>query len=114
MYLSPRAADAPSLDAYLESIHADAYVGFNLLLLKLHRTAAGWGPTQCGYLSNRSSPNILHPTQPGCHGMSNSLLTEPFAKVTEGEESLASELRQWGDSGEDDDQLVERLMRVLS
>jgi hypothetical protein len=45
--------------------------------------------------------------------MSNSPLAEPWTKVTEGEKAMAQSLEYWSANGEDEDRLIERLMKLL-
>jgi uncharacterized protein with NRDE domain len=46
--------------------------------------------------------------------MSNSPLTQPYPKVQSGEERMAESLTEWSQNGEDENQLVERMMDLLS
>lgn len=46
--------------------------------------------------------------------MSNSPLTQPYPKVQSGEERMAESLIEWAQNGEDEDELVERMMVLLS
>lgn len=114
MYLSPAPQHAPDLDTYMEGIESSHYVGFNLLLMRLHRTEGSWGKTECGYLSNRAVPPFQHPAEKGCHGMSNSPWAEPYSKVSGGEKFMQAQLDEWADKKESDEQLVERMMDVLA
>ena len=67
-----------SVIEYLESIDADAYAGFNLLVAD-RRTA--------GYLSNRGGG--MRELPPGIYGLSNATLDDPWTKVTRTKSKLA-------------------------
>lgn len=102
------------MDEYFSTIDPSSYVGFNLLLFNLKRADGVWLEPETGYLSNRSDPSILHPVDCGCHGMSNSSWTEPYPKVQSGEERMATTLAEWAENRENEDDLVERMMELLS
>lgn len=95
-----------------------------------HPCAEDWDHPQVGYLSNRPAPicYALHPpttdTVPKlgpnddeelgkAYGMSNSPLAEPWTKVTEGEKAMAQSLEYWSANGEDEERLIERLIKLL-
>ncbi|BEJ13226.1 hypothetical protein CspHIS471_0304000 [Cutaneotrichosporon sp. HIS471] len=113
-FLAAPPDQAPSVTDFLAKIDPSRYVGFNLLLFNLRRQDGTWNTPEAGYLSNRSSPPILHPDDCGCRGMSNSPLTQPYPKVQSGEERMAESLTEWAHKDEDEDQLVERMMDLLS
>lgn len=46
--------------------------------------------------------------------MSNSPWAEPYPKVQSGEERMAVTLAEWSQKHEDEDQLVERMMQLVS
>ncbi|CAK9783531.1 unnamed protein product [Cutaneotrichosporon oleaginosum] len=106
-FLASPPEQAPSVNDFLSNIDPARYVGFNLLLFNLKRRNGAWLEPEAGYLSNRSSPPLLHPNDCGCKGMSNSPLTEPYPKVQSGEERMAESLTEWARNDEEEDQLVE-------
>ena len=118
--LSPNSAQRPKLDEYLSAYQdkADQYEGFNLLLFDLNLRTS----TRVGYLTNRPQATLLDlsPTastsETGAQtcGISNSPIDKPFAKVKAGNTSMDEELRQWSRGGESQDELVERMMNLLS
>ncbi|MFQ5935099.1 MAG: NRDE family protein, partial [Acidiferrobacterales bacterium] len=69
--------------AYLSQVaqHADQYNGFSLIV--------GHGDI-CGYYSNRG--HEVRALSPGLYGLSNSLLDEPWPKVTRGKQALSAVL----------------------
>jgi len=80
---------------YLETIHADDYAGFNLLV------ADG---TSLAYLSNRGGG--LRELPAGIYGLSNAILDEPWEKVERSKQRLA---RLFDAGGVNDTQLLELL-----
>ena len=80
---------------YLESIEAEAYAGFNLLVAD-RRSA--------GYLSNRGAG--MRQLPPGIYGLSNATLDDPWTKVTRTKSKLAKLI-------DEDDVNETSLMRLL-
>ena len=117
---SPSSSHRPQLEEYLRSYksQADQYEGFNLLLFDLKPQTS----PQVGYLTNRPQATLLDlsPTastsSTGAQtcGISNSPIDKPFAKVEAGNATMDAELRQWSRGGESQDELVERMMKLLS
>lgn len=108
-FLSAAPNDKVPVSDFLEGIDAKSYVGFNLLLFDLKGDKA-----EVGYLSNRPEPTLLTPDGDTCQGISNSPWNQPYPKVTEGEERMAKTLAAWTAAGGDEDDLVERMMDLLS
>ena len=102
-----------------------------------------WGKPEVGYLSNHPSQSLIDIVTPTrvptplttsngdsegdenkrpkfgtkvgmCFGLSNSSISQPWPKVNAGESAMAKSLKQWTESGGDDDNLVERMMKILS
>lgn len=94
---------------FLDRIDAKHYVGFNLLLFDLKGDK-----TEIGYLSNRPEPTKLTPDGERCHGISNSPWNQPYPKVVEGEERMTETLKAWTAAGGDEDDLIARMMDLLS
>lgn len=100
---------------------ADKYEGFNLLLFDVHTK----GQAEVGYLSNRPqttridlSPDFTGPSADNglmeIHGLSNTPLKDPFVKVTKGRQRMADELQEWAERQENEPQLIEKMMDLLS
>ncbi|KAK4686918.1 hypothetical protein P7C73_g3192, partial [Tremellales sp. Uapishka_1] len=132
-FLAPRPSPSnPTVHDYLDSYSPvmDDYEGFNLLCFKLHLDEHL--PTEIGYLSNRPRPaktltDLWPSSRPAspvggakgakvgqCFGLSNSPMTRPWPKVVEGEEAMRMTLDEWADKLETEDELVERMMTLLS
>lgn len=125
-FLAPPPADASTktIDDYLRQHEssADQYEGFNLLLFDLHDPKG----QKVGYLTNRPKATRLDlspdPQSPGpssggtveTHGLSNTPLHDPFAKVTEGQSRMGRALKSWSDNHETESHLVDRMMDLLS
>lgn len=91
------------------SLTPEAYTGFNLLLFDLSKA-----DPEVGYLSNRTTPAYMHPELAGCHGMSNSPWAEPYPKVVDGQVRMKATLEEWTKQGGDEDDLIERMVTLLS
>ena len=115
-YLSPSPASSsrPQVEEYLRSheASADQYDGFNLLLFDLK------GDTKVGYLTNRPQATYtdLSPSNigSGAQGLSNSPMDKPFEKVEKGKGRMSEELRDWTTRKEDEEDLMDRMMDMLS
>lgn len=94
---------------FLSGIDANKYVGFNLLLFDLQGTKP-----DVGYLSNRPEPTQLTPDRERCRGISNSPWAQPYPKLVDGEERMGHALDCWTAEGGDEDDLVEKMMELLS
>jgi uncharacterized protein with NRDE domain len=115
---SPLSSERPKVDEYLHSHegNADQYEGFNLLLFDLK------GDTQVGYLTNRPQATYtdLSPSEitlqdgAGTYGLSNSPMDRPFEKVERGKDRMSEELSNWTTNKEDEEDLIERMMDLLS
>lgn len=77
-----------------------------------------------GYLTNRPTPTRID-LSPGSgssaegdgldtHGLSNTPLDAPFEKVTRGRSRMRRQLDDWTQSGENENELVDRMMDLLS
>lgn len=108
-FLSAAPSVKPQVADFLKGIDAQSYVGFNLLLFDLQGDKA-----EVGYLSNRPEPTYMTPDGDSCQGISNSPWTQPYPKVTDGEERMSVALEDWATAGGDEDDLVERMMDLLS
>ncbi len=112
LFLRPKPDEAPSVSSYLEAYASKAklYEGFNLLLFDVSREAP-----VVGYLSNRTEPPFCDVSdRMGFMGLSNSPLDAPWPKVMVGEASMEESLAEWTQSGGTEDELVERMMEILS
>ena len=119
-YLSPSPASSsrPQVEEYLRSheASADQYDGFNLLLFDLK------DDTKVGYLTNRpqatytdlSPSGIRARGGEGTQGLSNSPMDKPFEKVETGKDRMSEELRDWTTRKEDEEDLMDRMMDMLS
>jgi uncharacterized protein with NRDE domain len=119
-YLSPSASSSsrPQVEGYLRSheASADQYDGFNLLLFDLK------DDTKVGYLTNRpqaiytnlSPSHIIARDGEGPRGISNSPMDKPFEKVEKGKGRMSEELDTWRTGKEDEEELIERMMDMLS
>jgi uncharacterized protein with NRDE domain len=115
---SPISSSRPRVEEYLRSHEeaADQYEGFNLLLLDLK------DDTEVGYLTNRpqatytdlSSSDTAPPTGTSASGLSNSPMDKPFEKVEKGKGKMIEQLNIWSQAKETEDDLIERLMDLLS
>lgn len=108
-FLSASPEEKVPVSDFLKGITAESYVGFNLLLFDLQRKNV-----QVGYLSNRPEPTQLTPSEWSCQGISNSPWDQPYPKVTEGEDRMTQTLEAWSAQGGDEDDLVARMMDLLS
>ena len=113
------------VDEYLRNHEGSAgrYEGFNLLLFDL---SDAQNP-QVGYLTNRPtptridlSPSPMIPPPSGehevveTHGLSNTPLRDPFVKVTDGRKKMGQVLKSWTDNHENEHELLERMMDLVS
>jgi uncharacterized protein with NRDE domain len=115
---SPSSSSRPQVEEYLRSheASADQYDGFNLLLFDLK------DDTRVGYLTNRPQATYadLSPTNTtlgegsGSQGLSNSPMDKPFEKVEKGKGRMSEELSDWTTRKEDEEDLIERMMDMLS
>lgn len=108
-FLSAAPREKTLVADFLKGIDAKSYVGFNLLLFDLQEPEA-----EVGYLSNRPEPTQLTPNGYSCQGISNSPWDQPYPKVTEGEERMTRTLEAWTTGGGDEDDLVDKMMDLLS
>jgi len=135
----PPSNDLQKVQEYLAGYKAlaEQYEGFNLLLFHLHPPVKGseqraeteqdgWGKTEIGYLSNRPVPTLVditlasgQSTLPSqvevgeCRGLSNTPMDKPWPKVLRGEENMTRTLQQWSQRNEGENELIERLMKML-
>lgn len=95
-----------------------------------------WGKPDVGYLSNRPQPTVMNIHSPSrvptplpqsngeqgsgstvkvgeCVGLSNTPLSQPWPKVMQGEAKMKETLGEWEAGGEDENQLIERMMEML-
>lgn len=115
---SPSSSERPKVEAYLRAHeeNADQYEGFNLLLFDLK------GDTQVGYLTNRpratytdlSPSEITAQDETGTFGLSNSPMDRPFEKVVRGKGRMSEELSNWTTHEEDEEDLIDRMLDLLS
>jgi uncharacterized protein with NRDE domain len=115
---SPSSSSRPQVEEYLRSheASADQYDGFNLLLFDLK------GDTKVGYLTNRpqatytnlSPSGVRARDGEGTQGISNSPMDKPFEKVEKGKGRMSEALSDWTSRKEDEEDLIERMMDMLS
>jgi uncharacterized protein with NRDE domain len=86
------------------------YDGFNLLLFHVKQDGA-----EVAHVSNRPEvrAEILDNESRGAHGVSNTPIEKPWPKVVDGEKGMGETLAEWRDAGEGEDELVQRLFRLL-
>ena len=115
---SPSSSSRPQVEEYLRSheASADQYDGFNLLLFDLK------DDTRVGYLTNRPdatytdlSPTNTTPAESsGALGLSNSPMDKPFEKVIKGKGRMSEALSDWTAGKDDEEDLMDRMMDMLS
>ncbi|KAL6767867.1 hypothetical protein ACKKBF_B36920 [Auxenochlorella protothecoides x Auxenochlorella symbiontica] len=92
-YLASGSAELPA--EFLNGVDAQAFEGFNLLLVDLVRRS-------CAYLSNGRGERVCAGVDPGLHGLANGLLDAPdFAKVQHGKRQLVALQRSGAFDGDD-------------
>jgi len=115
---SPSSSSRPQVEAYLRShkASADQYDGFNLLLFDLK------DDTKVGYLTNRpqatytdlSPSGVRARDGEGTQGLSNSPMDKPFEKVEKGKGRMSEALSDWTTGKDDEEDLMDRMMDLLS
>lgn len=115
---SPSSSSRPQVEKYLRSheVNADQYDGFNLLLFDLK------DDTKVGYLTNRPQATYtdLSPRDnatrdgSGTQGLSNSPMDKPFEKVDKGKGRMSEALSDWTTRNGSEEDLIDRMMGLLS
>ncbi|KAI9480644.1 MAG: NRDE protein-domain-containing protein [Benjaminiella poitrasii] len=97
-----------SVHEFLEKLHKhqNAYGGFNLVNFDFSKN-----PVEMAYLSNRESQDIVDLTPGEIYGISNSILNNPWPKVTQGKEIFEKIIKE---EGEDEEKLINSLFCLLS